>query len=72
MDAVQIKVLGALGMIDQGETDWKVIAIGTAQVGCNAAPSTLGATTTTVAGAAPSGNVPATVLASFGEHCPAA
>ena len=25
--ADQIKVLGALGLIDQGETDWKIIAI---------------------------------------------
>ncbi len=26
-DIRQVKVLGALAMIDQGETDWKVIAI---------------------------------------------
>ena len=55
----------------QQTKDWKVIAIGTAQVGCNPAPSTLGATTTTVAGAAPNGNVPTNVLTSFGETCPA-
>ena len=59
------------GYAQQTQT-WNVIAIGTAQVGC-ARPGTgsLGATSTTVAGAAPAGTVPTKVLASFGEACPA-
>jgi inorganic pyrophosphatase len=30
-DVCEVKVLGVLGLIDQGETDWKVIAINVAQ-----------------------------------------
>lgn len=26
-EVIQVKVLGVLGMIDEGETDWKIIAI---------------------------------------------
>lgn len=26
-DVIQVKVLGALGLIDEGEMDWKIIAI---------------------------------------------
>ena len=56
----------------QQTAHWNVIALGTAQVGCTSpGGGTLGATTTTAAGAAPSGTVPTNVLASFGESCPA-
>lgn len=27
-EIVKVKVLGVLGMVDEGETDWKIIAIG--------------------------------------------